>query len=413
MPVTPQTAVSKILLIDEIRQIIRGILEHIRNGKRVQQENLQLKEQRRFSLDPSEYFTFLEHFDYVARDRTDRALIVTEKGKCVVDQKMPLELEKELEKYFAKRAKDNPESIDLSESGEEEAAEKSEVSFLKAENKHTLMYDRCETIGSGGIGTVFRARNVYLPSDVAIKEIIELFSFFNFLQRSEIVRHFREAVGQMALLNHPMIVKILDQDMEVTHPFFVMEYLPGGNLKKRMEKGPMSVDQVMLVFNQVCYALREAHHEKVIHGDMKPENILFDSQGNVRVTDFGIHRLLESDSDRPIPHIVTGTLDYLSPEQRRQEKNLSPQTDIYALGVVLYEMLTGILPGRRAPMPSAINPKAPKELDALFDAMTRDKIEERPSDIDAVLDDFYRLISDGRFLKKGVLLLHSPLSPEA
>jgi serine/threonine protein kinase len=133
--------------------------------------------------------------------------------------------------------------------------------------------------------------------------------------------------------------------------------------------------------------------------------------GNVRVTDFGMTRLLQTEADRPIPQVITGSIGYLSPEQMKERSVLTVSSDIYSLGILLYEMLTGNLPGRRSPLPSEVNKDVPKDIDDLFDKMTRDAPKERYPDIDSVLSDFYSYFKDGTYLTKGKIILYAGSEP--
>ncbi len=447
-------------LREEIRGVLSALYAAAKAGNRTRLSEAGSLIKIPLSLDFVDYFKFLRRYNYVAIDRTDQSLELTNEGKSIVDQGPDDEFNKDMSQHFARFINDDEEQlIDLSEdtgeqklptegSGEEapfppvapasggtaragwveqkevkteakpeaRADSRPEVKAAAADprkdgvpypmgGKTEPKYVRYEAIGSGGIGTVYRARHSSLALDLAIKEIKDLFSYFNFLQRSEVVKHFREVVGQMALLNHPLIVRVLDQNADVAHPFFVMEMLPGGNLRQLIAKGPIPVERALICFLQICYALQAAHQASVIHGNLKPENILFDAQGNVRVADFGMTRLLQTDSDRPVPQVVTGTLGYLSPEQMRPGGQPSLLSDIYSLGIMFYEMLTGNLPGRRSPLPSEVNKELTKDLDTLFDKMTRDRPEERYPDVGAVLTDFYNFHKDGRYLKSGRIIL--------
>jgi serine/threonine protein kinase len=141
---------------------------------------------------------------------------------------------------------------------------------------------------------------------------------------------------------------------------------------------------------------------------LKPDNILIDHMGNARLGDFGMSRVIETDNpQKQMPQVFMGTggMGYLPPEQLAAKKEFGPESDLYMLGLILFEMLTGSLPGRRSPLPSAANSAVPAKLDPLFDRMTQDKREARYPDVDALLDDFYAAFSDGRFLHKGDLVL--------
>jgi serine/threonine protein kinase len=212
---------------------------------------------------------------------------------------------------------------------------------------------------------------------------------------------------------------VLDQNCDVARPFYVTELCAGGSLRQKLDategKG-LPAEEAIRVFLQLCYALRAAHATGLTHGNLKPENVLFDGLGNARLSDFGLSRVIEVDTAKGMPQVFVGTggMGYMSPEQlARSTKDLGPSSDVYGAGIVLYEMLTGQIPGRRSPLPSAVNSAAPAKLDALFDKMTQDRREQRPPDVDAVLTEFYAAFADGAWLKKGDLILSSQAVPAA
>ncbi len=411
------TTISKNVMIDEMRFILETLCDRARMGARPRLSDVRSMLKGNLTLDFADYFKFLKRYNYVLINRSDQTLVVTEEGRLVAEKGSSSEFLTELTKHFGDRVHDGEELIEIGEENsfvEEEPAPRSARPLKKtagepvvAGSKYDSKYTRYDAIGSGGIGTVFKGRHNALALDVALKEIKDLFSYFNFLQRSEVVRHLKQVVEEMSNLNHPLVVKIIDENVEVAHPYFVMEFLGGGNLKELMNGGPLPMERCLTLFTQICYALAYAHRREVVHGNIKPENILFDELGNVRVTDFGITRLLQTGADRPIPQVITGSIGYLSPEQMKERSVQTVSSDIYSLGILLYEMLTGNLPGRRSPLPSEVNKEAPKDIDDLFDKMTRDAPEERYPDMDAVLSDFYGYFKDGAYLSKGKMILYA------
>ncbi len=414
-------AVSPSILTEEMRLVLKSLCDRAKAGARPRLGDARSFLKNSLSLDFADYFKFLKRYNYVVINRGDQTLAVTEEGRIIAEQGEDDEFIGELKQHFGKELKEGQELIEMDEGedfdvqkeknqptriakgkGKREAAESTASS---KGSKYDSKYTRYGAIGSGGIGTVFKGRHNALALDVAIKEIKELFTYFNFLQRSDVVRHLKEVVGMMATLNHPLVVKIIDENVEIAHPYFVMEYLTGGNLKDEMSNSRLPLERALILFTQISYALNVAHKQEVIHGNLKPENILIDGQGNARVTDFGMTKLLQTESDRPVPQVITGSIGYLSPEQMKERSALTKGADIYSLGILFYEMLTGNLPGRRSPLPSEINKDVPKEIDDLFEKMTADSVEERHPDFDAVLSDFYDHFKDGRFMEKGKMVL--------
>jgi serine/threonine protein kinase len=205
-----------------------------------------------------------------------------------------------------------------------------------------------ELLGQGGMGAVYKARQMKLDRLVAIKilppEVARDPAFAE--------RFLREA-RSLARLNHPNIVTVHDfGDVDGLY-HFTMEYVDGQNLRDLLQNGPLPAAQVQAIVAQVCDALQFAHDEGLIHRDIKPENILLDRKGRVKIADFGLAKLVgltPAYLTLTGTHEVMGTLLYMAPEQMMQAHTVDHRADLYSLGVVLYEMLTGELPlGRFAP----------------------------------------------------------------
>jgi serine/threonine-protein kinase len=189
-----------------------------------------------------------------------------------------------------------------------------------------------EPIGRGGMGRVFRARHARLDRVVAVKFLpAELAGDTSFRQRFE-----REA-RTLARLNHPHIVTVYDYGtLADGSGYLVMEHVPGGTLRERL---PLSIEAVERVTRELVSALAHAHAEGVVHRDIKPENVLFDSEGRPKVADFGIARLLDTEqTSLTAPQQLLGTPRYMAPEARLGESG-DPRIDVFAIGVMLQEML--------------------------------------------------------------------------
>jgi serine/threonine protein kinase/WD40 repeat protein len=193
-----------------------------------------------------------------------------------------------------------------------------------------------EEIGSGGFGVVYRARQQTVARDVAIKVVLPKFATL-----PEFVRRFELEAQLIARLEHPHITPLYDYWRDPEGTFLVMRFLRGGSLKAALRQGPLSPESASRVLDQVTAALDVAHRCQIIHRDIKPANILLDEDGNAYLTDFGIAKDLEAEvAEGTRTGVILGSPDYLSPEQARSEP-VTPQTDIYSLGITLYEMLTG------------------------------------------------------------------------
>lgn len=293
------------------------------------------------------------------------------------------------------------------------AATASQSSWSAAAAGDSSAFERIEEIGSGGIGTVYRGRQTRLDREVAIKEIREIFNVFAGVQREDILNRFRAIITTQAGLMHPNIIQIIDVDTSGEYPYSVMALAPNGNLRRVIDEGERPPLEVSLkYFLQILHALNAAHDHGVIHGSLKPENVVLDQAGNALLTDFGIARIVERDGARGNQvYVGVGSVAYMSPEQFQDPNLATVQSDIYSLGIMLYEMLTGKVPGRRSPMPSSFFPDIPRALDDIFDRMCMDREEDRYESIDAVITDLYSESTVLSILDKrsGVLFLRDPL----
>lgn len=212
-------------------------------------------------------------------------------------------------------------------------------------------YELRERIGAGGMGTVYRAFHAAMKREVAIKVLPE-----ELAQNPEYLARFNREAETSTKLEHPHIVPVYDYGTIDGISFVVMRLLPGGSLAQRLaQKGIPTLAEANQVLQQLASALDYAHREGVVHRDIKAGNVLFDRQGNAYLADFGIAKLLNATSGFTATGISMGTPSYMAPEQWKGQ-DPSIQTDIYALGILLYTMLTGKLPFE-APTPFALMDK--------------------------------------------------------
>jgi eukaryotic-like serine/threonine-protein kinase len=199
-------------------------------------------------------------------------------------------------------------------------------------------YRVSERLATGGMGTVFRATDERLNRVVAVKVLKdELAGDPRFTER------FRREARAVASLSHPGIANVFDYGEDDGHQFIVMEYVPGRDLSRILqEEAPMSPDRAAQVAAQVCAALEHAHQAGIIHRDIKPANVIVGPEGRVKVTDFGIARAA-GDATLTATGSMLGTAQYLSPEQAAGDP-ITPASDQYSTGILLYEMLTGTAP---------------------------------------------------------------------
>ena len=200
-------------------------------------------------------------------------------------------------------------------------------------------YELQELVGTGGMSSVYRAHDRLLERTVALKVLHE-----RFLSDEEHVERFKHEARAVAQLSHPNIVTVIDRGERDGHQFIVFEYVDGENLKELVvREAPLAVDDSVRLVLQIARALAFAHQHGLVHRDVKPQNVLLPEDGEVKVTDFGIARSLDVQGGITQTGTVMGTSDYIAPEQARGAK-ATAQTDVYALGIVLYELLTGEVP---------------------------------------------------------------------
>jgi eukaryotic-like serine/threonine-protein kinase len=195
-------------------------------------------------------------------------------------------------------------------------------------------------LGSGGMSTVYLALDEVLDRPVAIKLLHREIS-----EEADQLERFRREARAAARLSHPNLVGVIDAGEDDGRPYIVFEYIEGRTLKRRIqEEGGLPVDEAVAYAIEIGRGLTAAHARKLVHRDVKPQNVLIDPDGRAKVTDFGIARSLESKGLTATGRVL-GTTDYVSPEQAMGE-DVDERSDVYSLGVVLYEMLTGDVPFR-------------------------------------------------------------------
>ena len=199
-------------------------------------------------------------------------------------------------------------------------------------------YEILEILGEGGMAFVYKARDMQLERFVAIKTLKP-----NYVNQETFVDRFKREAKTAANLNHPNIVQIFDWGIE-DEPYFVMEYIEGNTLTSIIAKNrTISLSDILFIGAQVSSGLHAAHQKGLVHRDIKPGNIMITPDGKVKVTDFGIVSLQNEESDITKTGSILGTASYISPEQA-QGKPVSIESDLYSLGTVLYELITGKAP---------------------------------------------------------------------
>jgi eukaryotic-like serine/threonine-protein kinase len=435
--------VTKEVLCEEARFILANVMAEARYGRQNRYDDIRRVCEGAVSIPFAEYIGFLEKSGYLRHDRANESLEVSPEGETVVNGGNLQEFTERAVSHFKKLRQSRAMAVPSAaipmgtQSGasrvpdmrnEGSAARPLPVKDSKVSSsggrpsaavsgemsQDEPRYEKLASIGSGGMGTVYRARQIALNREVALKEIRDLFGFFSEDQRNEIVRRFTDVVRAWGNLAHPNILPIHDVNIWVEYPNVVTELAPNGSARRLINDAEdIPVELSFKYLLQTLHALRAAHAQRVYHRGLKPEQLLIDGYGNMKVSDFGFTRIVERDHAviRQI-YVGMGNVAYMAPELYTDHMSAGPQGDIYALGIIFYELLTRKLPGRRSPMPSQVNANMPKGVDDIFDRMTRDAKTERYASVDDILDDIDKLDGMEALLGGGdrVLVGDSPLS---
>src|SRR3954470_19483469 len=441
--------VTKEVLCEEARFILANVMAEARYGRQNRYDDIRRVCEGAVSIPFSEYIGFLEKSGYLRHDRTSESLEVSPDGETVVNGGNLAEFTERAVSHFKKLRQSRAMAVASpvpmqTQSGvlaqpvpQREVRESSSAQPLPRKDNQKMTtsggrpsaavggeismgsdvenrYEKLASIGSGGMGTVYRARQVALNREVALKEIRDLFGFFSEDQRNEIVRRFTDVVRAWGNLAHPNILPIHDVNLWVEYPYVVTELAPNGSTRRLINDAEeIPVELCFKYLLQTLHALRAGHAQRVYHRGLKPEQLLIDAYGNMKVSDFGFTRIVERDHAviRQI-YVGMGNVAYMAPELYTDPTAAGAQTDIYALGIIFYELLTRKLPGRRSPMPSQLNSNLPRGIDDIFDRMTRDSRSERYATVDDILDDIDKLDGMDQLLGSGdrVLVGDSPMA---
>ncbi|UVI33702.1 Stk1 family PASTA domain-containing Ser/Thr kinase [Paenibacillus spongiae] len=256
-------------------------------------------------------------------------------------------------------------------------------------------YEIITRIGGGGMALVYKAHDILLNRKVAVKVLRQQFT-----HDEDFIRRFRREAQSAAALSHPNVVSIYDVGQEEDTHYIVMEYVEGHNLNEIIqERAPLQTEEAVHIAVQICDALEHAHHNQIIHRDIKPHNILIGNNGRVKVTDFGIARAVTSSTITQTGSVV-GSVHYFSPEHAKGIST-GEKSDLYSLGIVLYQMLTGRLPFLgESPIsvalkhlqetfeePRAVNPYIPQSVENIILRAMRKNPDERYSSAEEMLHD--------------------------
>jgi len=269
-------------------------------------------------------------------------------------------------------------------------------------------YEIVKNIGDGGMSKVYLAHDVILDRDVAIKVLN-----YDFANEEALKRRFKREALSATSLTHPHIVDIFDVGEEGELHYLVMEYIEGQTLKKFIQdNGALTPKQALPIMQQIVSAIANAHHNGIVHRDVKPQNILMDSDGNAKITDFGIAMALSATAHTKTNSVI-GTVHYLSPEQARGGM-ATKKSDIYSLGIVLYELLSGELPftadtavaialkhlQEETPSVRTVFPSIPQSLENIILKATMKDATYRYDSADEMYDDLLTVLSPERANEK-------------
>ena len=279
-------------------------------------------------------------------------------------------------------------------------------------------YELLELIGEGAHGVVYRAQQHFVNREVAVKIILP-----EYASRPEFIRRFENEAQLVAQLEHLHILPLYDYWRDPDGAYLVMRLMKGGNLSETIKtNGNLGLEYIAQLLDQIASAIDAAHQHGVVHRDLKPANILLDEDGNAYLSDFGIAKELGAENDITRTSAMLGTPAYISPEQV-QGQQVSPQTDIYALGVLLYELLVGEHPFAEAsaaelvvkhlnePIPYVrdAKPDFPAALDGVIQKATTKNPEERYPSAQSLARDFRQALElDAGSLEEKVEELYNP-----
>jgi len=272
-------------------------------------------------------------------------------------------------------------------------------------------YELLEKTGGGGMAVVYKAKCHLLKRYVAVKILRS-----DLVENEEFVERFQKESQSVASLSHPNIVNLFDVGVENDTHYIVMEFVDGKTLKDYIkEKGRLSPEETVDIALQICAGLQHAHENNIVHRDIKPQNILISKEGIAKVADFGIARAVTSATITMAGSGVIGSVHYFSPEQARGG-HVDKKTDIYSLGIVLYEMVTGVLPfegdspvsvalkhlQEKVRPPGEINPDIPKSIQYIIERAIEKDLEKRYQDISEMLHDLKLALKnpDGNYIKR-------------
>ena len=274
------------------------------------------------------------------------------------------------------------------------------------------LYDVTAVLGQGGMSTVYKGIQPSLNRPVAIK-VLPL----HLAREQELIDRFERESSIIATLNHPNIIQIIDRGADEGRYFIVMEYVEGTSLDALIHEKNLPIYEIVHIAVQIAKGLEYAHAKGVIHRDIKPANILISGEtGAVKITDFGIAKVREEElSSRTLTReqVAIGTVDYMSPEQRKDSRSIDGRSDIFSFGILLFEMITGKIPVGRFHEPEELRDDTPPLLNQVVLRCLQEDPGDRYPSFTSVIDDLKRLTEKELVYREilarvGDSVLHAP-----
>ncbi len=302
-------------------------------------------------------------------------------------------------------------TVELNKTGESKSTKKDELFFswdpgansevedVQREGPQVRGYEILDELGRGGMGVVYRARHRGLKREVALKMILA-----GGHASVEQLERFRAEAEAVAQLQHPNIVQIYDVGEQDGLPYFSLEFIDGGSLEDIADGKPLVPIHAAEMVEQLAQAMYFAHERGIVHRDLKPGNVLLSQDGIPKITDFGLVKRVEDDSGQTRTGTIMGTPSFMAPEQGRGQKDIGPPADIYALGAILYTLLTGRPPFLAATAmdtimqlmndepvpPSKLQPKIPRDIETICLKCLHKEPERRYESAEALANDLAR-----------------------
>lgn len=367
-------------VLEDCAQVLKAIRAELQQDRTPYAVDLRRLLESALVLRFGEYLQFLEKFGFLKLDRRTDILDLTRPGKEFIEGKISRSdsLRDDAAYHFGERLNE----IDLELSGNAQVGAPLDGRYLPS-----------IVLGSGALSTVSLGMHLPLNKPIAIKSFNGLIDLFRGELTPQIRKELKCQIEDYANIESDFVLSVLDVNVNADVPYLISEFCGGGNLRNLMDREALPPDVALTLFHQACLGLKAAHDRGLVHGDLKPENLLLTTRGNLKLADLGFSQLAQSESlAKQHAYVGYSSLGYLAPEMFRQDRHYTVSSDIYSMGIILYELLVGRLPGRRSPLPSEVVEGLPVGIDDLFDRMASDDQDERIGTLDEVLMTLSKMI---------------------